>query len=369
MAGTCASLLDFDDYHEFSEVHPGPTVAPAALFAGAAADVSLETTLTAFAMGAEVALRVGSAVAPGHYEAGWHATATCGAFGAATAAAVALQLDAGGVLAALGLVLGRTAGTRAAFGTDLKPLHAGSAAESGLCAALLAAAGFKGPAEPLFDPIGFAPTHSKTQMPERLLDGLGERWLLAEVGIKAYPCGIVTHGAVSAAVRLAPVIADLEAVDSVVVTLAPHSANVDRPTPDTPVAARMSIQHCVAATLASGDCSLEQFTPGALDDPRIGVLRRHVILNTDPVLTYGAGRVAVHLRDGSEHIMYEEQPPGSPHRPLGEEQLRNKVEALGTRVLSPQIIESLLAAVTSERGSAHDVLTLLAPSGASKPAG
>ena len=83
-----------------------------------------------------------SALRPGHYERGFHATGTVGAFGAAAACAHLLGLDAEATARALGIAGTQAAGLKSQFGTMCKPFHAGKAAQNGLLAARLAARGF-----------------------------------------------------------------------------------------------------------------------------------------------------------------------------------------------------------------------------------
>ena len=68
--------------------------------------------LAAIIAGYEMTCRVALALPAGeHYDRGFHPTATCGAFGAAAAAARVFGLDADGVAGALGTVLSQCAGS------------------------------------------------------------------------------------------------------------------------------------------------------------------------------------------------------------------------------------------------------------------
>ena len=98
LQGVLAHSLDFDDTHAAGTLHPGAPVIPAALAAAQMTNASGATTLAAIIAGYEVICRVALALPAGeHYERGFHPTATCGAFGAAAAAARVFGLDAEGV--------------------------------------------------------------------------------------------------------------------------------------------------------------------------------------------------------------------------------------------------------------------------------
>src|SRR5690606_29531471 len=87
------NFFDFDDTHLATVIHPTAPVAPVALALAEHYGASGADLLLALALGIEVECRIGNAVSPGHYARGWHITATCGAFGAAAAAAKLLRLS------------------------------------------------------------------------------------------------------------------------------------------------------------------------------------------------------------------------------------------------------------------------------------
>ena len=110
--GALAHSLDFDDTHAAGSLHPGAPVIPAALAAGEMVGASGADVLAAIIAGYEITCRVALALPAGeHYDRGFHPTATCGAFGAAAAAARVFGLNAEQVEGALGTVLSQCAGS------------------------------------------------------------------------------------------------------------------------------------------------------------------------------------------------------------------------------------------------------------------
>ena len=104
--GALAHSLDFDDTHAAGSLHPGAPVIPAALAAGEMVGASGADVLAAIVAGYEMTCRIALALPAGeHYDRGFHPTATCGAFGAAAAAARVFGLTAEQVEGALGTVL------------------------------------------------------------------------------------------------------------------------------------------------------------------------------------------------------------------------------------------------------------------------
>src|SRR5262249_51399232 len=88
------NVFDFDDTHQLTIIHPTAPVAPALFALAETHAMTGEQLLHAFVLGVEVECRLGNAVSPWHYKRGWHITSTCGVFGAATATAKVLGLDA-----------------------------------------------------------------------------------------------------------------------------------------------------------------------------------------------------------------------------------------------------------------------------------
>src|SRR5215203_7194419 len=140
--GAASHALDFDDVHLVMNGHPSVPVLPALLALAEAHDGDGRALIAAFVAGVEVECRIGALVMPGHYNAGFHATGTLGAFGAAAACAHLLALDTDQWQIALAIAGTQAGGLKAMFGTMCKPLHAGKAAANGLLAATLAARGF-----------------------------------------------------------------------------------------------------------------------------------------------------------------------------------------------------------------------------------
>lgn len=90
--GVASHILELDDVHKTSTMHPGAPIIPAALAVAEREHADGKAFLLAVALGYEVALRIGEAVNPSHYRF-WHPTGTAATFGAAMAAGSLLKLD------------------------------------------------------------------------------------------------------------------------------------------------------------------------------------------------------------------------------------------------------------------------------------
>ena len=140
--GTISHALDYDDTHFAYIGHPSVAIFPAALAVAEEVEASAYELVEAFLVGAEAACRIGMMLGRDHYDAGFHQTATAGAFGATIAASRLYRLDRKSTNMALGLVSTRASGLKSQFGTMGKPFNAGAAAANGVEAAGLASLGF-----------------------------------------------------------------------------------------------------------------------------------------------------------------------------------------------------------------------------------
>jgi 2-methylcitrate dehydratase PrpD len=87
-----ANVLEYDDTHLPTVMHPAAPVAPGLFALAEARGASGQELLHAFILGVEVSCRVGNGLMPHHYRRGAHITATCGIFGAAAVASDTVDL-------------------------------------------------------------------------------------------------------------------------------------------------------------------------------------------------------------------------------------------------------------------------------------
>src|SRR5580658_5164607 len=197
-----ANVLEYDDTHLPTVIHPAAPVAPG-LFALAEAKGASGAELThAFILGVEVACRVGNAVMPHHYRRGAHISATCGIFGAAAAAGKLLELDPVRMNWALGHAATQSAGLVESLGSMSKSIGVGNAARNGLAGALFAEAGFTAAERAIEGKYGFAAVASDTVDLAKITGGLGETWEILANAYKPYPCGVVLFPVIDAVLEL-----------------------------------------------------------------------------------------------------------------------------------------------------------------------
>ena len=343
--GYLAHLEDYDDTHFPTVIHPSAPTVPAAWAIAEDARLSGQDFLAAVALGIELCCRIGVAIHPWHYDAGWHITGTMGVFGAAFAAGRLLGLDVGRMVHCLGVAGTQAAGVREVFGSMTKPFHAGRAAQSGVIAALLARGGFTSTERIIEGRRGVAAVLSSDRDLSRLTDGLGQRWEIFNNGLKPYSCGVVNHPLIDACVDLRgrPGF-DLAAVESVEADVHPLVLElVNLPEPRVGLEGKFSVQHCVAIGLRDGAAFPEQYSDAFVRDPELAELRRKVRLTRDDTLAEDAACVRVRLRGGVALERRVDHATGAPENPMSDARLNEKFLELATPTLGSQQSEALLA--------------------------
>jgi 2-methylcitrate dehydratase PrpD len=203
--GTAAHAYDLDDYEDPGNTHPSAVLVPALLAAAADREVGGAAVLDAYIVGLEAIIRLGEAVNFSHYNRGWHSTRTLGAIGAAAGMARLARLDAKKAGHAVSLATSMTGGFTSQFGTTAKALHAGLAAQAGVMAANLAAAGATSGPAVLDGPVSLASLMADPgEACFGSLDRLGVPWGIEEHGlsIKLHSSCGYTHRAIDGALRL-----------------------------------------------------------------------------------------------------------------------------------------------------------------------
>ncbi|KMK66954.1 MmgE/PrpD family protein [Puniceibacterium sp. IMCC21224] len=324
--GTASHALDYDDTHFGHIGHPSVAVVSAALAVAEKVGASGAAFQAAALIGVEASVRVGLWLGRGHYQIGYHQTATAGAFGAGLAAGRLLGLTAGQMADVLGVLSTRASGLKSQFGTMGKPFNAGIAAANGVEAALLVAHGLQPRRGALDGPQGFGETHHGAADPTAIA-GLGQVWLFEQVSHKFHACCHGLHATLDALADASAIGADT--VERVDVRTSPRwlsVCNVADPTGG--LEAKFSYAQVVAMRLLGHDTArLDSYCDALCHDPQITALRRRVAVSGDDTLSETQARVTLHLTSGEAvklyHDLLEPQPLA-----LRDARVRAKAESL-----------------------------------------
>jgi 2-methylcitrate dehydratase PrpD len=349
---TAAHTAEVDDIFRDGIYHPGaPTIAAALALA------SSKNLLRSIVVGYEISTRIGAAMGRAHYKY-WHNTGTIGCFGAAAAAAEALDLDASRFAHALATVATFSAGLQQAFRMDSmsKPLHAGHAAEAGVTAALAAREGVTGSLDVMEGEAGYGRAMGGDPDWGKALATLGEDFHITRMTFKNHACCGHTFAAIDGALalknrmRVDP--SDIEKIEVATYRAGLEVAHYENPA--TPAEARFSLKYVVATGLIHGSVRLAAFEKDRLENPATRALMKRIRVSLDPGLdaafpTQRAARVAIQAGGRREEHL---QPTriGDPDAPLSDAQLEDKYLELAAPVIGAHRAKEELARLWALEG-------------------
>lgn len=306
-------------------VHPAVSALAAAFALGEQRAISGRDLTLAYHVGVEVECKIAEAIAPRHYQDGFHSTGTCGSFGSAAACAKLLRMDIGKTLNVFGVAASLAGGLRENFGTMTKPLQAGHAAENGVMAAELAALGWTAAGQILEAPRGFFHAYGGSFDPAAIVNRLGDPWTFASPGIslKPFPSGSLTHPAMTEVLRLIEKhkfdAAQVEKVDVGTNSNMPNALIHHRP--QTGLEAKFSMEFCIAILLLEGKAGLSQFRNEVVRRPDVQEMIRRINFYVDPEAERAGydkmtSILTVHLKDGRTISGRADFAKGSPSDPM-----------------------------------------------------
>lgn len=322
-----ARALDFCDANH-PGMHVGSAALPAALAAAElAGGCSGEEFLNAVTVGTEVANRINLCSV---YN-GFDPSGVCGIFAGTAIAGKILGLNQEQMLNALALAFNKSGGSRQSIieGVLSVVLIQGFTAQNAIICTQLAQKGMTGPKNFLEGTFGYFHLYGNDKCDAQALVGdLGERFELTKTLFKRYPsCGLAQSSTVGILELIAEKGLTPEDIDRIDVTVAPFVYNmVGQPYEigDNPkVNAQYSIKYCVANALLRKSSKLKHFDEPYVKEPQIMPLTKKVHVTGDPALDrrgLSAMDMRVRTKDGEVYYQSMDFVPGSPEKPLTDEE-------------------------------------------------
>ncbi|WP_054921331.1 MmgE/PrpD family protein [Pseudomonas sp. NBRC 111138] len=356
-------LVEQDDLHNSSVLHPATVVFPAALAAAQDLGKSGRELLLASVAGYEAGIRIGEFMGRSHYRI-FHTTATVGTLAAAVAVGKLLDFNEEQFINLLG-----SAGTQAAGlweflrdAADSKQLHTAKAAADGLLAAYLTADGLTGARNILEGEQGLAAGMSSDAQPGKLSAELGSRWALVETSFKFHASCRHTHPAADALLAVMQR-EGLSAAQISQVRTHVHQGAIDvlgRVTvPATVHQAKFSMGTVLGLIAVHGKAGLPEFHELALTDPAVAAFRDKVSMTLDAEVDSAypqrwLGRVTVTTTDGRTLRGAIDEPKGDPGNTLSRAELADKFQRLAhfSGALTPTQARGLIEQVWNLRTTA-----------------
>lgn len=292
-------------------------------------------------LGVEVACKLNHAVDARHHESGYHVTSSINIFGIAMAAGRVLGLDERALRRALGIAASQSSGLRENFGTMMNPFHAGHSAECGTVSAELAARGFTAAESILEAPNGFFNAAAGGYDATAIDNRLGHPWVFESPGmwIKPYPCGALTHPAITAMIDLVRAEAIRpEQIARIAVKTNRRIANtLIHNRPRAALQAKFSMPFALAICVLRQRVSLAEFTDEVVGDPGVQSLIERVDYTpydtVEPGYTNVTTLLDVSLSDGRKFHVRADFGKGNPKSPMTfrdvEEKLRGCADFAG----------------------------------------
>jgi len=341
--GISSHVLDFDDTHIETAIHPAAPVLPAILALAEHIPVSGRDFLAALVVGIETELRIGVAVTPAHYRAGWHITGTVGVFGSAAAAGKLLGLSEQELAWALGLAAAQPVGLQEMFGSMTKSFHPGRAGQNGLTAALLARAGYTSSPRALEAERGWLKVLSSACDTEAIT-GPAPPWEILNNSYKPFACGLVVHPVIDGCLRLRAAhgltAETIERIEAVVHPRVMDVTAIREPT--TGLQGKFSVYHAAAVAIAEGAAGEREFGDEIVRAPRIAQLRRRVAVEIDPAVGKAQAHVAIVLKGGARHAVFVEHAVGSVQNPMSDQMIEDKFRGLTEGMLAGAQADKIL---------------------------
>ncbi|MEO7551951.1 MAG: MmgE/PrpD family protein [Croceibacterium sp.] len=356
--GALAHALDFGDTFDPGPAHPHAALVPALMaLIEFGCEASYGDLLAALAIGGDLACRLSLAPAHAYEDAGWYPPPLVNLIASAAACARLLHLPPGRIVAAMSFALlsgSFPAALKLDRASPLRGTREAFAAGGAVQAALLAQSGASGFDDPLGGPGGFFEVYAGGCRHEILMDGLGQRYLGAEVSFKPWPACRGTHAYIEAALDLrrqtdpadiVSLTAGVGPIQQMLVSALPPPGE-----PLSATQAKFSIPFTLALAFLDGEVGLPSFDQRHLADSRYRAFAARVA--AAPVPQWGrehaaSGKLSVRLSDGSERHHDVDHALGSPRRPMSDTALVAKFADCARYALPAcTLVDAVVAAET-----------------------
>jgi 2-methylcitrate dehydratase PrpD len=343
--GMSAHVLDFDDTHLRTLLHPSVPVASSLLALAERRGFSGADFLHALILGVEVECRVANAIYAAHNVSGY-ITGTAGTLGAAAAAGRVLGLDVQQMAWSFGIAATQSAGLREMAGTMCKSFVHGRAAQNGMLAALLASRNFTSSPRVLEAPRGLIEVLAPGSDHEAVIAGLGEHYEIALNTYKPHACGVVCHPVIDACIELRRRHGlAAEQIGNVALRVHPLALKLTGiRSPRTGLESKWSIYHSAAVALCDGVAGETQYADARVQDRAVSRVRERVSAEADDAIRDDEAYVIITLADGRRLEAHVAHALGSVDHPMSDRQLDEKFHALGRGALNREQCERLLHA-------------------------
>ena len=348
--GLASHIVEFDDIYAPGTFHPGSATIAAALSAATGLNKTGKELILGIVAGYEVSNRVARALGTNHYKK-WHTTGTAGTIGAASAVSKIFNLNNEQFAQALATSTTVAAGLQNAFRgvSEIKPLHAGNAADSGFVSSGLARNGLEAAGDMFEAETGIGNVMSSGV---DWLQAIGSEneFTILQTTIKNHGCCGHIFASLDGVLKLQDE-HRFKASDVVKIRIGGYSSTIDvtgNYICHDATSAKFCLPFVLASGLVHGSIRLDAYSHSRLSDPNVLDLMHKVEMYIDEEVdslfpATRAAKVWVELTDGL--ILYTYQPDriGDPLLPLSDADLNTKFIELTSHNLGFDLSERILS--------------------------
>jgi len=350
--GELAHSDETDDDYTGGGAHPGSAVVPATLALGEKAGISGQHFTRAVALGYDIGMRAFQTVGTGPILKDTHVLV--GTFGAAAAAGCALNLNAQQMRWLLDYAAQQAGAGFATWRRDTDHIEkgfvfGGSTARNGVNAALVVDLGWTAVNDVMSGPDNFVLSYNPKGDPEKMIDGLGERYEVTLTTLKRWTTGGPIQSPLDALqliIKKHPF--EPDQVKQVVVRMATSGAYTvnNREMPD------ICLQHMVAVMIIDKTASFKAaHDKPRMQDPAVLRVRAKVQLIGDEelekLIPKRVAIVEVTLNDGTKLTERVESVRGTPQNPMDREEVVAKARDLIVPILGATKCDALIGKLLS----------------------
>ena len=332
-------LLDWQDSTIKARIHGSSAIVPAVLSIAEYLNCSGRDIITSLITGYEISSRIGISVQPSHWRNGFQATGTVNTIGVSAAVSKLYKFNKKQMRNAIGIaghILPISNGDGVFGGYNIKLIHGGQAAKTGIESALMAANGFKAGSIEGIPPRyhGFINITSSDPDKNALTKGLGKDWYVNDIWHKPYPVGLLMVGPVESIIKLCNInkikSKDVRSIEIQIYSDAVYFVGNHFTNPKSSITdCQLSMPYCVAVALIDGKVGSEQFKSSRIIDKKIHTLAKkvHIYENQKFNKMYPEileHHLIIHLKNGKSYSDSIDKVLGSPKRPMNTNDLKNK---------------------------------------------
>lgn len=334
--GYNAHATELDDGHRYGMMHIGASVIPSIIASAERENRSMSDVLRGIVLGYEAAVRLSSAIQPGHKKRGYHTSGTCGTIGAAMGVAFLNHYDTERLRCALSMAVSGAAGILGIQenGSELKPYNVARASMDGLVAAYMSCTRLQPPVDILGGKQGMFEVMCPEVDLSRFADSRSEHYGIEEIYMKPYAACRHCHAPIDGILSLTSTYGiSADKIEEILVeTYALAVKGHDHIDILNPASAKLSIPFSVALAAVTGNAGLVDYETMSGDSRILDLARKIRVCESEELTSWSpakrASKVTVKLDDGKQYSILVEYALGEPENQMSQDVIVNKFMGL-----------------------------------------